>query len=378
MDFFIYKIKSIGNNYANALLISRASNLQICETMRVELEKSIGNCQKAHLKLNEYISHMKSHKLSKNLQSIVFAGGARDLSPPANSDQHPATSPSATTPIASKASTLNNNNKQKTSTKRDRKSSASTEREAAKNGSRSSGINGGGGCGSGTLRHTGTPRSESVSNFRLAHASMSALSGGVAGCGDNELINGIDSTSTLPNMKKASSMAYLGTCTICQDFIQNRLYLNKALMNSVEPYLESIKLQQMLTSLYEKIDLDKEILLVYTHIKREEPYLSSHEPLQPLFKRYSLGFERCIQIWRKKCSADSLLLCNSLDPVLVLPDQQLVFPDLNHKSGQQQQVKVKSTPAANSDQDHSIYSLSNQLNISSNTPSRGMMIESAF
>lgn len=347
--------------------------------MRIELEKSIGNCQKAHLKLNEYISHMKSHKLSKNLQSIVFSG-ARDLSPPVNSDQHPPTSPSATTPAASKASTLNNNNKQKTSTKRDRKSSASTEREAAKNGSRSSGINGGG---SGTLRHSGTPRSESVSNFRLAHASMSALSGGVAGCGDNELINGIDSTATLPNMKKASSMAYLGTCTICQDFIQNRLYLNKALMNSVEPYLESIKLQQMLTSLYEKIDLDKEILLVYTHIKREEPYLSSHEPLQPLFKRYSLGFERCIQIWRKKCSADSLLLCNSLDPVLVLPDQQLVFhpnlsnqPDFNHKSGQQ--VKVKSSPTANSDPDHSMYSLSNQLNISSNTPSRGMMIELAF
>ena len=44
--------------------------------------------------------------------------------------------------------------------------------------------------------------------------------------------------------------------------------------------------------------------------KREEKYLSSVEPLQPLFRRYSLGFERCIQIWRKKCSADSLLLFN--------------------------------------------------------------------
>ena len=46
------------------------------------------------------------------------------------------------------------------------------------------------------------------------------------------------------------------------------------------------------------------------------------EPLQPLFRRYSLGFERCIQIWRKKCSADSLLLFNEAsaqnDPFSVL------------------------------------------------------------
>ena len=81
-------------------------------------------------------------------------------------------------------------------------------------------------------------------------------------------------------------------------------------MNTVEKHLETIKLHQSLIELYEKIDLDKEILLVFTHLKQEEKYLSSSEPLQPLFRRYSLGFERCIQIWRRKCSADSLLLFN--------------------------------------------------------------------
>ena len=100
------------------------------------------------------------------------------------------------------------------------------------------------------------------------------------------------------------------SAVVCQDVIQNRLFLNKAMMNSVEPFLQSVRLQQLLTNLYEKIDLDKEILLVFTHLKREERYLSSLEPLQPLFRRYSLGFERCIQIWRRKCSADSLLLFN--------------------------------------------------------------------
>lgn len=102
----------------------------------------------------------------------------------------------------------------------------------------------------------------------------------------------------------------VGSSTICQDFIQNRLYLNKAMMNTVDKYLETIKLHQTLAELCEKIDLDKEILLVFTHLKQEEKYLSSLEPLQPLFRRYSLGFERCIQIWRRKCSADSLLLFN--------------------------------------------------------------------
>ncbi len=81
-------------------------------------------------------------------------------------------------------------------------------------------------------------------------------------------------------------------------------------MNSIEPFLETIKLQQLLENFYEKIDLDKEILLVFTYLKKEEKYLGSMESLEPLFRRYSLGFERCIRIWRRKCSADSLLLAN--------------------------------------------------------------------
>ncbi len=102
----------------------------------------------------------------------------------------------------------------------------------------------------------------------------------------------------------------VGSSTICQDFIQNRLYLNKAMMNTVDKYLETVRLHQALAEVGDKIELDKEILLVFTHLKQEEKHLSSVEPLQPLFRRYSLGFERCIQIWRRKCSADSLLLFN--------------------------------------------------------------------
>jgi hypothetical protein len=98
--------------------------------------------------------------------------------------------------------------------------------------------------------------------------------------------------------------------TICQELIRNRLYFNKSVMNLVEPNLEKVKLQQLLAKINDKINFDKEILLVYTHLKREEKYISSLEPLEPLFRRYSLGFERCIQIWRKKGSADSLLLMN--------------------------------------------------------------------
>lgn len=82
------------------------------------------------------------------------------------------------------------------------------------------------------------------------------------------------------------------------------------MMNSIEPFLETIKLQELLDSFYEKIDVDKEILLVFTYLKKEEKFLDAWDSLEPLFRRYSLGFERCIRIWRKKCSADSLLLAN--------------------------------------------------------------------
>lgn len=111
--------------------------------------------------------------------------------------------------------------------------------------------------------------------------------------------------------KDMESSLTMDNSIICQDFVQNRLYLNKSLMNSIEPYLQTVRVEKMMDNLMEKINLDKEILLVFSHLKREDTYLTSREPLQPLFKRYSLGFERCIQIWRKKCSADQLLIYNS-------------------------------------------------------------------
>jgi hypothetical protein len=93
----------------------------------------------------------------------------------------------------------------------------------------------------------------------------------------------------------------------CQDYVQHRLFLNKSLLNTIESLINEIKLNKIVENLGEKIKLDKEILLIYSHIKREEKYLNSYEPLQPLFRRYSLGYERVIQIWRKKCCADTLI-----------------------------------------------------------------------
>ena len=99
--------------------------------------------------------------------------------------------------------------------------------------------------------------------------------------------------------------------TCCQDFIQHRIFLNKSLLNTIESNINEIKLTKIVENLDEKIKLDKEILLIFSHIKREEKYLNSFEPLQPLFRRYSLGYERVIQIWRKKCCGDNLIILNS-------------------------------------------------------------------
>lgn len=97
----------------------------------------------------------------------------------------------------------------------------------------------------------------------------------------------------------------------CQDFISHRIFLNKSLLNTIETSINEIKLNKIVENLDEKIKMDKEILLIYSHIKREEKYLNSYEPLQPLFRRYSLGYERVIQIWRKKCCGDNLIIMNS-------------------------------------------------------------------
>jgi hypothetical protein len=97
----------------------------------------------------------------------------------------------------------------------------------------------------------------------------------------------------------------------CQDYIQHRIFLNKSLLNTIESFINEIKLNKIVANLSEKIKMDKEILLIFSHIKREEKYINSYEPLQPLFRRYSLGYERVIQIWRKKCCGDNLVILNT-------------------------------------------------------------------
>ena len=123
----------------------------------------------------------------------------------------------------------------------------------------------------------------------------------------------------------------LNNTICCQDYIQYRLFLNKSLLNTIEAFINEIKLNKIIENLDEKIKLDKEILLIYSHIKREEKYLNSYEPLQPLFRRYSLGYERVIQIWRKKCFADTLVILNTNLNKLFSTDMNPSFLDSNVK-----------------------------------------------
>jgi hypothetical protein len=243
------------NALKNALLVSRVTTMQSCETIKLELVQTLQNCEKALNKLNEHVSSLKSQKIFK--EALFYL----------NQHQH------ATELEENPPSKIGSKTTPKTTKKLTNSSSTSSVKKKAT---------------------SSTPRNQEAS---LSASEIDRLA-------DSEKTNNQNENSSPSNDKlfKPSS--------ICQDFIQNRLYLNKAMMNTIEPFLEKIKLQQLLNNFYEKIDLDKEILLVFTHLKREEKYISSVEPLQPLFRRYSLGFERCIQIWRKKCSADSLLLFN--------------------------------------------------------------------
>ena len=243
------------NALKNALLVSRMTTMQTCESIRTELAQTIQNCDKALTKLNEHVASLKSQKIFK--EALFY---------------------------------LNQHNSvvdvQASSTKLSSKSPKSSKK---------------------------MQNSASATSVKKKLVSASKKQEGSASTPEIDHIAGKDSSlyelnSSNAEKSKHNEEKLFKPSSICQDFIQNRLYLNKAMMNTIEPYLEKIKLQQLLANLYEKIDLDKEILLVFTHLKREENYLNSLEPLQPLFRRYSLGFERCIQIWRKKCSADSLLL----------------------------------------------------------------------
>jgi hypothetical protein len=210
-----------------AVFASRNANMQTCESMKNELQKTQINCEKALIRLNDHISQLKTQKIFKDAQQFFKEAAA------------------------AAATTTSSNSKQSAKSPKVKKKKSFKEEP------------------------TPSPITKQIANR-------------------NDLIF---------------------SSTMCQSFVQHRLYLNKSMLNTIEPFLECIKLQQLMASLSERIDSDKEILLVFTYIKREEKYLSVQEPLLPLFKRYSLGFERCIQIWRRKCSADSLLLFNNTTPL---------------------------------------------------------------
>jgi hypothetical protein len=232
----------------DSFFLTRIESINTCEKLQNELTEAISNCEKTLIKLNDYISNLKSEKYLKNHE--LYATMKNTYS----------------------------------SLKRNKKVSSSP--------------------------HTNATRANKKSNKKLAEnsASNSKRSESQSLSRNGKSFKNLDYDSK--EFKNESVFKNTGISTICQELIRNRLYFNKSVMNLIEPNLEKVKLQQLLAKINDKINFDKEILLVYTHLKREEKYISSAEPIEPLFRRYSLGFERCIQIWRKKGSADSLLLMN--------------------------------------------------------------------
>ncbi|CAF1130040.1 unnamed protein product [Didymodactylos carnosus] len=97
--------------------------------------------------------------------------------------------------------------------------------------------------------------------------------------------------------------------------VQTRLLTHKSLLNVVEPFLSKTKLFNIIDSLNEKVNVDKEILLAYSHIKTQEKQITTNDALLPLFKRYALAYERIIQLWRKV--SDSTLIDDCPDDVLI-------------------------------------------------------------
>ena len=80
------------------------------------------------------------------------------------------------------------------------------------------------------------------------------------------------------------------------DDIQNRLFQHKAILNLVEPYLSRTKLYTVMENLGQKVSIDKQILLAYSHIKTHEKQIPINEPLLPLFKRFAFAYERMYYI----------------------------------------------------------------------------------
>ena len=67
----INSIMKSNNALTNALVVSRASNMQSCESMQQELTQTLNNCEKALSKLHEYISNLKSQKLFRDVQLFL-------------------------------------------------------------------------------------------------------------------------------------------------------------------------------------------------------------------------------------------------------------------------------------------------------------------
>lgn len=99
------------------------------------------------------------------------------------------------------------------------------------------------------------------------------------------------------------------------DEVQNRLFQHKSILNLVEPFLSRTKLYSVMENLTNKVSMDKQILLAFSHIKSHEKQIPFGEPLLPLFKRFAFAYERIIQIWRRV--TDSTLIDECTDDVLI-------------------------------------------------------------
>jgi hypothetical protein len=190
--------QAVNSSTQVSLVVSRAVNVQTCESVRAELSQTIENSQKALHRLNDYIVNLKSEKIYKEVELYL-----NELS--LSSENNSSGGGTGKRLLLKSPKTLRKGSKRGTSA-----TTASDERKA----------------GSEVTPPNGKLKSEEDES---AGSSLS---------------------------------------TVCQSFIQHRLYLNKAMMNVIEPYLNTVKLNTILSDLVEKIDLDKEILLVFTHLKK--------------------------------------------------------------------------------------------------------------
>ncbi|CAF3786055.1 unnamed protein product [Rotaria magnacalcarata] len=115
--------------------------------------------------------------------------------------------------------------------------------------------------------------------------------------------------------RKTSSISTTHTTPSSFDDIQNRLFQHKAILNIIEPHLSRTKLYSVIDNLGNKVSMDKQILLAYSHIKTHEKQIPFGEPLLPLFKRFAFAYERIIQLWRRV--TDSALIDECTDDIII-------------------------------------------------------------